>query len=322
MLSTIYIFAFSFLAGNLSLQFLPVLPKVHSPIFLIFGVLLFSSKSRWRLLGGFCLGLFWTAYTVPLDTEGEAANTWEGKTVEVVAQVATIPIRRKDSTQFILKVIEHPDADQPFPERVRASIYRDQEPIKVSDFLRAKVKLKARHGFANPNTFDYERWLMMQGIEATGYVLSYRRLEASAASGYSLERWRQRLFDKLESYKPRYAQVDSIAAITLGLSSLLSHRQREILSATGTHHLFAVSGLHIGMVFGLFFVLIERLWRYLFLSRYLYPSRDVALLGALPVAIAYAALAGFSVPTQRALIMLVCIVCANFLGTRYLYRSL
>ena len=313
MLSTIYIFAFSFLAGNLSLQLLPVLPKVHSLFFLVFGVLLFSSKLRWRLLGGFCLGLFWTAYTVALDIEDETTSTWNGKTVEVVAQVATIPIRRTGSTQFILKVIEHPDVDQPFPERVRASIYRYGEQIKVSDFLRAKIKLKAPYGFANPNTFDYERWLMMQGIEATAYVVSYQKLEAPATIlAYSLERWRQQLFDKLESYRYRYAQVDSVAAITLGLSSLLSHQQREILSATGTHHLFAVSGLHIGMVFGLFFVLIERLWRYLFLSRYLYPSRDVALLGALPVAVAYAALAGFLVPTQRALIMLICIVCANF----------
>ncbi len=296
------------------MQLLPVLPKVHSLIFLTFGVLLFSSKLRWCLLGGFCLGLFWTAYTVALDVEDEVASAWEGKTVEVVAQVATIPIQRTgSSTQFILKVIEHPDADQPFPERVRASIYRYGEQIKVSDFLRAKIKLKAPYGFANPNTFDYERWLMMQGIEATAYVVSYQKLEAPAATlAYSLELWRQRLFDKLESYRHKYDQVNSVAAITLGLSSLLSHQQREILSATGTHHLFAVSGLHIGMVFGLFFVLIERLWRYLFLNRYLYPSRDVALLGALPVAVAYAALAGFSVPTQRALIMLICIVCANF----------
>ena len=266
-------------------------------------------------MGGFCLGIFWTAYTMTLDTEVRAANAWEGKTIEVVAQVATIPIRRTGRTQFILKVIEHPEADQPFPKRVRASIYRYEDHIKVADFLRAKIKLKAPYGFANPNTFDYERWLMMQGIEATGYVVSYQKLAASATATtleYSLERWRQRLFDKLESYRHLYAQVDSIAAITLGLSSLLSHRQREILSATGTHHLFAVSGLHIGMVFGLFFVLIERLWCYLFLSRYLYPARDVALLGALPAAVAYAALAGFSVPTQRALIMLICVVCANF----------
>ena len=313
MLSTIHIFAFSFLAGNLCLQLLPVLPKVHGLIFLIFGILLFSHKLRWRLLGGFCLGLFWTAYNVALDVEGKAASVWEGKTIEVVAQVATIPIRRTGSTQFILKVIEHPDTYKPFPERIRASIYRYGEQIKVSDFLRAKIKLKAPHGFANPDTFDYERWLMMQGIEATAYVVSYQRLEASAtALEYSLERWRQRLFDKLESYRHLYAQIDSIAAITLGLGSLLSHQQREILSITGTHHLFAVSGLHIGMVFGLFFLLIECLWRYLFLSRYLYPSRDVALLGALPAAVTYAALAGFSIPTQRALIMLICIVGANF----------
>ena len=273
-------------------------------------IFLFVPDLRWRLIGGFCLGLFCTAYTASLYSEDLRVADWEGQSVEIVGRVATIPMRRGRSTQFILNVVEAPDINH-FPKRIRTSIYRYGERIQVSDLLRAELKIKAAYGFVNPGTFDYERWLAMQGIAATAYVVSYQRLDRSdSENGFA--RWRQRLFDKLQSYKHLFPQVDSIAAITLGLSSLLSYRQREILTATGTHHLFAVSGLHIGLVFGFFFVLIERLWRFLFLSRYLYPSRDIALLGALPAAVAYAALAGFSVPTQRALIMLICVVCANF----------
>ena len=314
MLSAIYIFTFSFLAGNLSLQVLETLPQIHWSIFAACSILLLSSKLRWRLLGGFCLGLFWTAYSASWHTEAKPENIAAAEVVEVVGQVATIPIRRTGSTQFTLDIIEAPDKEF-FPKRIRTSVYRTERQIQISDLIRAKIKIKAPYGFVNPDTFDYERWLMMQGIEATAYIISYQTLEtANSSDGY--RQWRQRLFDKLQFYKNRFPQTDSIAAITLGLSSLLSYKQRETLSATGTHHLFAVSGLHIGLVFGLFFILIERLWRLLFLNRYLYPSRDIALLGALPAAVAYAALAGFSVPTQRALIMLICIVCANFFRYR------
>ena len=314
MLSTIYIFTLAFLAGNLSLQALPVLPQVHWSICLVCAILLFFTQLKWRVLGSFFLGLCWTAYVASLQISTESVNLWEGEVVSVVGRVATIPIQRTDSTQFILDIIEAPAIDN-FPKRIRTRIYRSKEQIQVADILRAELKLKAPYGFVNPHTFDYERWLMMQGIAATAYVVSYQK-QGLSNSVNGIQKWRQRLFNKLQSYKDILPRVDAIAAITLGLSSLLSYQQREILSATGTHHLFAVSGLHIGLVFGFFFILIERLWRFLLLHRYLYPARDVALLGALPAALAYAALAGFSLPTQRALIMLICIVAANFFRYR------
>ncbi|MBC6414659.1 MAG: DNA internalization-related competence protein ComEC/Rec2, partial [Chromatiales bacterium] len=314
MLSPIYIFTLSFLAGNLSLQVLPVVPQIPGSMGVACAALLFFAKLRWRLLGSFCLGLFWTAYAVSPSSDAGRSAEWEGETVTVVGRVATIPIQRVGSTQFILDVVDAPDIAH-FPKRIRTSVYKYGEQIRVTDILHAELKLKAPYGLANPHTFDYQQWLTMRGIDATAYVRSYRKQERTDSAGM-IQRWRQLLFDKLQSYKDRFSQIDSIAAITLGLSSLLSYQQRETLSATGTHHLFAVSGLHIGLVFGFFYILIEHLWRILFLHRYLYPSRDVALLGALPAAIAYAALAGFSVPTQRALIMLVCIVCAGLLRYR------
>ena len=310
MLPKIYIFTLCFLAGNLFMQASATLFEVHWSVCLGCAILLFFVKLKWRLLGIFCLGILWTAYLVSLQAGDKTMPIWEGE-AEVVARVATIPIHRSGRTQFVLDVIEAPDTDNYFPKRIRTTVYRYRDKLQVSDMLRAKLKIKAAYGFVNPNTFDYERWLMMRGIGATAYIIKYEKL-GTTTSAFDLQRWRQRLFDKLQSHKDELNQVDSIAAITLGLSSLLSYSQREILTATGTHHLFAVSGLHIGLVFGLFFILIEHIWRYLFLNRYLYPARDVALLGALPAAVAYAALAGFLVPTQRALIMLVCIVGANF----------
>jgi len=339
MLSAIYLFTLSFLAGNLLSMALPTLPEVPAVALLLFAALLFCRPLKVRLLGTFCLGLWWTLYSASPHSVDKPTAHWEGETLAVVGEVATIPIHKSGRTQFILNILEvcgdesaaqsaqcatscAADDTVPcafpraayFPKRVRVAIYRHSEELQITDLLHAKVKLKAAHGLANPNTFDYEKWLAMNGLEATGYIISYQKL-AGAAAAYGIAQWRQRLFNQLRALRAQFPHVDSIAAITLGLASLLSYQQREILTATGTHHLYAVSGLHIGLIFGFFFVLIERLWRYLLLQRFPYPARDVALIGALPAAIAYAALAGFSVPTQRALLMLLCIVCAA-LGRR------
>ena len=77
------------------------------------------------------------------------------------------------------------------------------------------------------------------------------------------------------------------------------------LRMTGTSHLFAISGLHVSLVYGFAFFLASWFWRWTFLLRSLWPAQKFAASVALLGAAAYAWLAGFSVPTQRALLMLV-----------------
>jgi predicted membrane metal-binding protein len=56
----------------------------------------------------------------------------------------------------------------PFTGLVRLSWYDDAPPLRAGEQWRLPVRLKPRHGLANPGTFDFERWLFEQGVKATG----------------------------------------------------------------------------------------------------------------------------------------------------------
>jgi competence protein ComEC len=81
--------------------------------------------------------------------------------------------------------------------------------------------------------------------------------------------------------------------------------QWKIFQATGTNHLIAISGLHIGLVAMLFFNAVKLLVRRSMLLTNIAPASFYGAIAAMLGALMYAALAGFSISTQRALIMVV-----------------
>src|SRR5690606_20839031 len=81
-----------------------------------------------------------------------------------------------------------------------------------------------------------------------------------------------------------------------------TERQWEDLRRSGTSHLVAISGMHVGLVAGLVFLAARRVWLRLPAPAAHYDLEAAAAFG-LAAAIGYAALAGFAVPTQRAAIM-------------------
>jgi competence protein ComEC len=99
-----------------------------------------------------------------------------------------------------------------------------------------------------------------------------------------------------------------------GIAAALTPAQWEVFSRTGTSHLIAISGLHVGLVAGFVFLLARWLWsRSTWLMARLAAPRAAAL-AALMAALAYAALAGFAISTQRALLMLMVVMLALLAG--------
>ena len=94
-----------------------------------------------------------------------------------------------------------------------------------------------------------------------------------------------------------------IRALTIGDRSALSASQWEVLRATGTSHLVAISGLHVSLVAGLVFWLTRVMWVRCGYLVERYPASKVAAVAAVFAALAYALLAGFGIPVRRALIM-------------------
>jgi competence protein ComEC len=95
-----------------------------------------------------------------------------------------------------------------------------------------------------------------------------------------------------------------VAGLSVGLQDALSRQQWLELARSGTSHLMAISGLHIAMVAAIAGWLAGQVQHWRQRQGSTGTRRDVAVLCAALTAIAYSALAGMSVPTQRTLVMI------------------
>ena len=188
--------------------------------------------------------------------------------------------------------------------RLRLSWY-DPPALRSGERWRLPVRLRAAHGYASPGAWDYEGWLYWQGIRYTGYVSAdgpARRL--AAADCCRLTRLRSELSTAIDALPASAFARGVIRAITVGDGAGLNDEAQRLLRASGTSHLMAISGLHIGLVAGLGLVGLAALWRRLPALCARVPARIAGAWFGLAAAAAYAALAGMGLPTQRALIML------------------
>ncbi len=211
--------------------------------------------------------------------------------------IEDFPRRRGRAVTFVARA-----ADPGLPGRVRLNWYESQSTPRIGELWRFTVVLRAPRGLANPGGFDYERWLFTRGIGATGYVRGDGRRLGEPGPG-RLAWWRSRLESRLASALPDGTGRGVMVALATGSRHRLDAASTELFQATGTSHLMAISGLHVGLVAGLVFALAGRL-----------PGvggRDRAALLGLAAATAYGLLAGFATPVRRALLMLGTVVLAG-----------
>lgn len=244
-----------------------------------------------------------------------------GRSIIVSGQVASVPVVTEDVQRFEFNVMslhilptgasEEPLAATDYPEKLRLSWYYG-EPVNAGETWQLEVRLKPPHGFMNPGGFDFERWLFQQGIDATGYVRpSESNRRQLTASLYSIDRIRQYLSRQLDAITEKKqlsgdtasaASIALVKALAIGDKSSISARQWRILSNTGTSHLMAISGLHIGLAALFGYLLIRHITPVFIMKRM--PAQHVAIIAGVIMALLYALIAGLSIATQRAIIML------------------
>jgi competence protein ComEC len=111
-----------------------------------------------------------------------------------------------------------------------------------------------------------------------------------------------------------------VIALAIGAQDAISEEDWQRLRRTGTNHLMAISGLHIGSIAALAAALVAALWRRGFWLSASLPLRVpvplAASFGGVLAAAAYAALAGLGIPAQRTLTMLIVATLAFATGRR------
>ena len=310
--------ALAFLAGILALQFCAELPAGHW-----YPLAALTALSAWYLpvlrLPALALsGFFWAAFHAQLHFDNRLDSALEGVNLLVEGKVGDIPVRLSDTDWRFLLVAEHIDTGagwQPYGRRLRLGWYRTHERPRAGERWQLVVRLKHPHGYANPGGFDYERWLFQQRIAATGYVRNDgRNHRLAVGSRFSAGGLRTMLAARLDNMPRDSPGLSLVRALTIGDRSRVDAAQWAVLRNTGTSHLMAISGLHISLVAGLVFLLARFCWSRFGLFTETIPARRVAALLALLAALLYAALAGFSLPTQRAVIMIGVVMLALITG--------
>ena len=282
--------------------------------------------SRWALTCALCLaaGFFWAAAAAHWRMSDALPAEWEGRDVTLIGTVASLPQVYERSVRFEFDVETVLTEGAHVPRRVVlawwGSSAREGAPPTLAD-VRAgeRWQLAARfrrpRGTANPHGFDYEVWLLEREIRATGYVRSKgenRRLAGMVhRPGYWVDGVRGALRQRIQRALPDGPYAGVVVALGIGDQRAIAQDQWQVFTRTGVNHLMSISGLHVTMLSGLAFVLAYWLWRRSARLTLWLPAQKAAALCGVAAAFAYTLLAGFAVPAQRTLYMLV--VAAIFL---------
>jgi competence protein ComEC len=297
----------AFVAGVVALQWCANLPTLW--VYSVVPIALYGLVWRIaRLPAVFILGFLWAALLAGKALDPVLDPALEGKTLLVEGEVLDRPQRITARQVRFPFYIERLDAGQGWTEfrgKVRLNLYNTDPGVALGERWQLVVRLKQPHGFSNPGGFDFEQWLFQQRIRATGYVRQdrARNRRLAVADVSMINRFRSRLmaaFDEMGAKRPSLALI---RALTIGDRSMLSPSQWEVLRATGTSHLVAISGLHVSLVAGLVFWLTRFVWLHFGHLVEQYPASKVAAVTAVCAALVYALLAGFGIPARRALIM-------------------
>ena len=281
----------------------------------------FSHQYVWRISCAIICGLLWAFFRAEAILTTDLDKTIEGDTVVVIGEVVSLTEILDRGIRFEFRVDEmQSEMGVPLksPGKIRLGWYRQDVSIQAGEYWRFHVRLKRPYGFSNPGSFDYEAWLFQHRIRASGYVRNNEQNDLiQRASVFSIDYQRHLLRELIGKTDIADSDKSFLSALSLGDRSKISAIQWQTLTQTGTSHLLAISGLHIGLVSGIFFIIGRWLWSLSGSLPLQLASQRFAALTGLFGALVYAALAGFSIPTQRALIVISVWMLSLFFNRKY-----
>lgn len=311
-----------FACGVILLYSLAVLPPLHwliSAMPVPFIAILSARSPLFRvvsvLLVGGIVGLAWAAMQADVRQRSVLPTALEGQELDVSGYLCDVPSEGSfGSVRFGFCVTQWhlPEGESTFPsaelpDQLRLAWYGDDATTTPGHQLMLTVALKRPHGAVNPEGFRYESWLYRKGFGATGTVRELSRadhIECPLRCRY--HRWRGELVNAASDRLSEARHFPLITSLMMGYRGHMQPEHWDVLKATGTIHLVAISGLHLGLIAAGAGFLCRRLLLRL-PERRVSPAtlRMLVFLVVASASVGYALVAGFSVPTRRALIMVI-----------------
>ncbi len=278
-----------------------------------------SSSGALRSLGALLLGFGLTGLHGVYALAVQIPASLEKQETIVQGTIIDLPQHDERRTRFLFAVDEEGARLHELRGRtLRLAWYDDwsgkgdpgpRHGLKAGQRWSLPVRIRAPRGLRNPGGDDAEKFAVARRLSATGYVYApgMARLLAPANG---LHAWRETMSERI-ALGIRKPTARFLQALALGDTRALGDRDWTVLRANGLTHLIAISGFHVGLVAGFFALLARALWwSWPRLGRHV-PATLAAAMAAVAGAVAYAAVAGFALPTMRTALMIAVVAAAR-----------
>lgn len=295
-------------------------------------------RKAWLIVLIAALGFSWAQARAWWRLQAGLPAACEQQVILIQGVIVSVPERDARGQHIDLAVERSFNRVCPMPEKVRLHLYDQayrgdstgrqsakrssvQPRLQAGERWQFSVKLKRPHATRNPHGFDYAAWCLANQVGATGSIVSKAPMHRLSRLAWQpsafIARWRSVVGERIERVLGSTPASAVLRALVIGDDSQIAPQDWQLFVDTGVNHLVSISGLHITMLASLGYWCAGGLWRLRPRWALYFPSRLAASMGGALVAIAYSALAGFSIPTQRTLYMLLTVLTMLSLRQRF-----
>ena len=262
----------------------------------VFSSLLPISFLAYLLLIG--LGAFVSLHSNQTAQEGEIS--W-GEGQGYLAEVQRYDLPKANSSENLLAVFALNGEQGWSSQKALVLVYHQmEEALHPGQVIWVPTNPEPVTPPSFPDEFNYKRFLAAKGIhfrQFLGKKLQVLPLKPSNELNFAMEHLRHYFAGVIDQYVQRPESKQIALALLLGQKESLGKEVKQAYSATGTQHILAVSGLHVGIIYS---ILLLPLTFFKQKGQLLQKSYLILVLGLIWI---YALMTGFSPSVVRAVVM-------------------
>lgn len=188
-------------------------------------------------------GIFLTSYQLE-----KSSYTFESEAKSYRAEIIDIP-QQKENTIYLKTYL--PDYKKKIVCYISPTILSDS--IKVGDEIFFHSKIEEFTSYETYNGFNYAQFMHNNGYAGMTYIPAYRwdfSENKNLNPKIKALQIREQIIDFYNSLDLDESQSAILSALTLGYKNDLTDEITQGFRATGTAHILAISGLHVGIIWG------------------------------------------------------------------------
>ncbi len=220
-----------------------------------------SYKTRWifgilTFMLVFFLSCIWTMMNAPGENREHVLNQGVIRPYSLI-RICSYPQEREKSIKAEAEWLWNGDTAQLINCSGKLILYMARDSV-AKDFSYGDLLLISRKPQpvpppANPEAFDYRKWLLHQGITHQVWLPSGSAVKVGEGDTRFVYRiafaMRQAMLEALQKCGLEGKEFAVAAALLLGYTDKLDPDLRQEYAGTGAMHILSVSGMHVGLVF-------------------------------------------------------------------------